>query len=526
MSSRRKKSAWILALIAILALIGFLYRSRGSMPGGADQGGLQHGTSPTGLAGGSSTGSPQPSIPQPVAGPDYVLLDQFRHPPDNNRKFGITGRVYSAGHSPVQGATVTLYGLRNEVTRRFSNLLASASTNESGIYEIKLDSPLNGYLLASSHGFASSESSASFDESYPLRRDFVLEEGSAAVRGRVIDLQGNPIEDAMVRVSFGEIVNLARTYRLSMPVAITDSKGRYEVSSVPEGRRSVFAFHEDYGYVEGKEIDVRSGETCEIDFRLPRANVVLARVVDAARRPIESARVTWGSGPEDGGIALSGGDGFVKVRAGAGRSSEPIRCQIQAVGYLTRTAVIDPGQQETEIILTRADALIGMVTTPDGRPIARARIQVRTRGAFETGLSDDSGGFAIAVAEPPATEVQASKPGYVTASFLLDPKLVPGFQRITLKPAEIGGGIYGKIVTSAGQPVYTFSIIISPGSERRDFSSLDGEFEVTDLPEGNYSFVVHSQEGKLNLQAKLDRIEVRKGMAYGPVVIRLQEPVR
>ncbi len=519
----RKRSAWILALIAILALIGLLYRSRRFMP--EEPPGLpMTGNSDRNESGAGGAASPSRTTrTEADLAPTYITTGQYRHHPENAGKFTIRGRVFSGGHSPIPEATVSLFGSRNEITRRFDNLLATVSTDASGSYEIALNSPAGGYLAASRYGFAASESAVSFDESDSLIRDFILEEGSATVSGRVTDLGENPIEGALVSLSVGGILNVAKTDRVSVPVSSTDHDGRYEISSIPEGRREVFAFHEEYGRVQYRAIDVRDGDSYEIDFRLPKADVALARVVDPAGRPVESAQVLWDAGKEDAGIALTRSDGIAKVQVRAGHSSEPVRCQVRAAGFVDRTALIGPGEQVTEIALKRADAVIGAVSTPDGRPVARARILIRTRGAFESGLTDESGGFAVAIAQPPATEIQASKAGYVGASFLLDPKSMPGFKKITLKPAEAGGGIYGKVVTAEGRPVYSFVFRITPGSIRRYFSSLDGTFEVSDLPEGTYSFTVRClEEGKVNLQGNLDRVDVRKGMVYGPVVVRLR----
>ncbi len=123
-------------------------------------------------------------------------------------------------------------------------------------------------------------------------------------------------------------------------------------------------------------------------------------------------------------------------------------------------------------------------------------------------------------------------PGHATNDIVLDPNHPPEPMKITLKPAEVGG-VYGHLLDLSGKPSNSFYIRISDtdnaakGPLIRFSASVDGAFSIMDLPEGNFSLDFRClEEGKLDLRVMVDRVEVHRGQMYGPLIARLQEPVK
>jgi hypothetical protein len=121
--------------------------------------------------------------------------------------------------------------------------------------------------------------------------------GTAIIRGRVTAADaGIPLGRAQVRVSGGSASGVREP-----KVAVTDDQGRYELTGLPAGRLTVNA--QRTGYVAlaygqrrpreaGRPIDIGVGQTIDrVDFSLPRAGSIVARIVDDLGEPLAGAAV-------------------------------------------------------------------------------------------------------------------------------------------------------------------------------------------------------------------------------------------
>ncbi len=125
-------------------------------------------------------------------------------------------------------------------------------------------------------------------------RDTRPASGHAIVRGRVLNSDGQPLRQAMVRIMASEI--------RSIRSASTDADGRYEFRNLPAGRYSISASKaayvgSSYGQTRpnspGKPLTLTDAQVAEnIDVRLQRGAVITGRVVDEFGEPVPNVGVT------------------------------------------------------------------------------------------------------------------------------------------------------------------------------------------------------------------------------------------
>jgi hypothetical protein len=116
---------------------------------------------------------------------------------------------------------------------------------------------------------------------------------TATVRGRVIAAAtGQPLHRVRITMA-GSVSN--------PPTAVTDTRGRFEVTDVPPGTYSITAVRAGYLTIQygqrrpreaGRTLSVSSGQTIEgVDFALPRGSVLAGRITDELGDPASGARV-------------------------------------------------------------------------------------------------------------------------------------------------------------------------------------------------------------------------------------------
>ena len=88
-------------------------------------------------------------------------------------------------------------------------------------------------------------------------RDGALQNGSAIVRGRVLDDKGTPVRRAIVSDS-------APALRLTRFV-LSGADGRYELKNLPAGSYTIEAWHERLG-VQSQKITIGEKETKDVSF--------------------------------------------------------------------------------------------------------------------------------------------------------------------------------------------------------------------------------------------------------------------
>ncbi len=256
-----------------------------------------------------------------------------------------------------------------------------------------------------------------------------LDAGTAAIRLRIIDADGEPISGVMVGAS--------AKYML---LIWTDRSGVAEWARTAAGSYQVFVHLPDRPAIRSAQrISVRDGETVEISLRIPAFDSeIVGRVLDPSSRPLRDiqvvatplslpgvgARFVLDTDPKE--MARTGADGSFRFE-GLARIEHMVSTRDCAPYSIARTTALAGSGESVELILAKGHDLEvnGTVTDSTGKPVMGASVRSPTHGGpqVETdakgrfhlvlvhsgggvGLAVNRGGFVQAEAMIPSAEVK------------------------------------------------------------------------------------------------------------------------
>ncbi len=179
---------------------------------------------------------------------------------------GVTlgGSVVDGEGRPVPDASVSLTA--GDGTR-------TSPTDRDGRFALSPVVPGRAELLVRAAGFAPRHRSVDVTGDAELS---VRLEPPARVAGRVLDVEGRPVEDAVVRWT---------DVRLATLDARSDAQGRFELVGLPAGTVKLEAAHAEAGRAEG-ELELVVGSETRWDPRLRQQRRLHGRIVDGDGRPL------------------------------------------------------------------------------------------------------------------------------------------------------------------------------------------------------------------------------------------------
>lgn len=310
-------------------------------------------------------------------------------------------------------------------------------------------------------------------------------EGSAqqAVRGRVVDGQGRPLERVLVL--------LRGPRNASM---ITDAEGRYQFEQLPEGTYTVSPVDFTLPYTPTRRELASLAEAGEVEFAAPRLHTISGRTTALDGRPIPETVLTL-DGPQLGWASTDNDGRYAFTRVIEGNS-------LRVVSF-RYNRVYNPGAQAVEAIAgdTVLDfagrgmfTISGRVTDAQGNPLAGVPIALRgeesrttttnERGNYTFGGVPEDGSYTIAAVQEGLTFTPAEVPverltGNFGANFF-----GPGALRIA-----------GRATDTAGNGLANVTIALTGTVARRITTAADGTYSLIGLlPAGTYT-VTASRSG-------------------------------
>jgi hypothetical protein len=325
-----------------------------------------------------------------------------------------------------------------------------------------------------------------------------------AIRGRILDADGKPVDGAAVR-----LLSTAPPYGV-VAEASTETSGGFAFADPPRSasRVRIVADHDPEGVVTSAELRPADGETIDVTLVLSPA-VVRGTVVDEKDHPVAGVSLSVE------GVAWKT-RGAISDEAGAFRLPvvpyEATTLVAVASGY--RTARVDLGQRQDRpevVVQVRLDAgapVDGRVVDPDGNA-ARARVVACEGTASESRTTSGEDGSFTLPASTTGCEAKAEADDFAPS----EPAVVPTAGRLTLR-LRSGGAISGTVVDERGRSIQSFSLGIESYSGHRSgrgaqkFEDARGAFTLDRLPPGSYVLTA-TAEGKPPTRS--DSIEVRGG---------------
>jgi len=354
-------------------------------------------------------------------------------------------------------------------------------------------------------------------------QDIGLSKG-AAIQGIAVGPDGKPIAGGEARL-------LARGRQ---ETSNTDANGRFTFKGLPTGRYKVIVNPPEDSVCCARAVDgigaVR-GFCAEERIELPLGAAVNGTVTGPDGKAVSGALVYvnysipkmgsvgpgWRTSSDEAGRFCIKGLGVPPEGAAGGAwqlvlTPPPETLELKSVSETLEA--LAPGKQvERNAQLSAGMAAItGVVSGPDGKPLPGCRmaaVRLAGRGSctgvcYAVKKSDAAGRFTIGRIEPDSWSVTAEPPENSDLVPLLEParNLKAGIANVNVTLKK-GAAIFGRILTTAGQPVVAAGISAKNTGRDRQWipsmaenrlpvrTSADGTFRLAGLPAGQYQVSCH-----------------------------------
>lgn len=454
----------------------------------------------------------------------------------------VEGVVTSAEDGqPVAGAELTLEERRaptGNVEIRIggpSELPVAATTDAAGRFRLTGIDPARPWgLLVKGPGFAPARVDlGALDPRRPLRDVSVTLEPGHTVTGTLEDEAGRPVPGATVTLSHRARIPGMGGVRVISPggdqgadiEAASDRSGRFTLKGVPEGHfgltveRAGFATHDDTTL----HIEKETGDHDAGVIVLAPEEVVQGFVSTRAGEPIEGVSVRANPSGEEAMFVMAGAAGqepdtrsdpagwFV---VGGLAEGDRVDLSLERAGYLRKSVpgVQVPPDMPLEITLDPASSLTGYVLDGDGAGIAGATVRLARNTAGGMGgrtfvmrmvvseETDQDGRFVFEDLEPGDVDLDASAPGFKTASRTVTIPEGEDVEGVEL-PLEPGSRVVGQVTLADGRPAVGARVRVveegempfMPGGAEADG---DGWYALDGLEEGPASIEARTEGGQ------------------------------
>lgn len=355
-----------------------------------------------------------------------------------------------------------------------------------------------------------------------------------------------------------------------------DAQGRFELCAVPAGDYRVRVRIPLWVDQSKSDVDVRAGETTDIDFQLKPGSVIAGRVLndDEEGRGGVSVELT-GSSADDNWIrefVLTNPDGSFEL-VGVAEGTLSVKAAMdEALVAEVELGFLRGGTRRDDVVLriSVGNSIRGVVRWPDGSPVSGASVNV-TQDREQDGLAFDffdgtsektkpDGSFEISGLEPSVCVVRATAKSFRKEDIakaearaaagkkarklrargptytVRKEKVAPGTTGLVLV-LDPGDTLSGRVVDDAGEGLKKFMLTASPVASKgfmdadavnRLVLSTDGRFTVDGLSEGTWEVRVAADDhevtqkvtvkipGAAELEFVVNRLSEVRGVVRDP----------
>jgi protocatechuate 3,4-dioxygenase beta subunit len=472
-----------------------------------------------------------------IGGPVVVTLSKDSDPVLVRMQAGggIRVEVVDVADLPIASATVVIPSMDS----------LTATTDAKGIAEIHNVPPGMTMISVHASGYAKGHSLATV----PRGKDTMGHQRLTLVRGvsvsgRVVDHEGNPVEDAKIIAQQSGAMMQVENPRHD---GVSSGKdGRFELPAVPSGNVQLVAVHDDHAPSTSERFDVGDSAVKEIKLKMKEGASVSGRVVNASgeavawatvrvRSPQEAASQGMGTNrkmisDEDGGFIIKGlpREELALYGASESASSQSVEVDLRS----------KPEASKIQLVLDVEGMIKGRVVDENGDAVAEAQVQavpdfwegasleqLFVRGpAFATTGGD--GGFTIRGLPESKFKITASRGVPSDGRGLqrgVSAKTGDEAVRVVLAtPASI----VGKIQASDGSTPPVATVSIGWGTS---VPVAGGRFRLSEVPPGSYELSVRGPDFASSFKSKVEvkageehdvgTIEVKKGRSVAGRVL-------
>lgn len=461
-----------------------------------------------------------------------------------------TGRVVDVRGRPLAGVKVAAYEMVSDGVAGNIELhtVGEVITQDDGAFDFETEPRLrrgiflDGYIVATKQGLALGWAVWNMRENAEAMIGLGQPE---ELEGVIVDGAGEPIAGAEVRANLYRIKKttegeekrewLPGVAPIDCMGTKTDHQGRFRFDNIPPGSgvdllitaaRRATTYTYDWGgaprFRDGAGSCFQAGQT-DIKVVLPAEGRIEGRIVDRTTgRAVEGIKlaVVATFSPAFYYRFVTESDDNGVFRTGA----------LQTGKYLIRgdfpalQVDVESGKIADEVVIECPGVVHGRVKGPDGKPIARATIQIREKRepgqrsiATPDVVTDEKGYYCYTGIEWPYRvsalweESMPTGKGY-RYQFLRRNQVFEGSQIVDFRfdnAFPIGTAVLDVQVTDQhGKTFKDFTANFSKNCDWNDysgeslyyygyvlqFSTADGRFKVSNLPAGSYGFKIYNQE--------------------------------
>jgi protocatechuate 3,4-dioxygenase beta subunit len=420
-------------------------------------------------------------------------------------KATIAGKVVREGGAPIARARVCARGDFDEWDQAPICTVAS----ETGAYTISALVPASYAVSAVADTFRPSIYGVPGKHEIVLRPgeqktgvDVILRSGGVELVGTVVDATGGAIAKALV---FAEGSSWGGRDR-PLVTSETDAQGRFRMWVAPSTTR-VRASAQGYS---SRSLTVEPPAT--IELALTPASSLAGTVVDAnTNEPVAGVRVlAWELAYDDGGAAVTDDSGKFRIDG-----LTPGRYQVSA-------------RAETGLAVSAGSVLVGLAQDVDGVVLKlwpayriEGRVVVSTtkadcqggsftlhdtaRDRYDHGRHRPDGVVAADGVLPGTYKVEADCPGFINRKSYPDITIIDRDVVGAVWEVDPGASLRGRVITKAGEPMDTGTVIARIKSEdnwashngwRNAAIGRNGAYELAGLVSGTYRISVTKNEDR------------------------------
>ncbi|MBY0090740.1 carboxypeptidase regulatory-like domain-containing protein [Priestia aryabhattai] len=395
----------------------------------------------------------------------------------------ISGRVTDEQTaSPLDGATVQVFPAQSLIP------IANAVTDQNGTYKIPGLAPGEYIVVANARNYTRAAVGAIVIADQTTVADLQLSLNPATISGTATDEQGNPIENATVRV-----VDQNETV---LGTALTDQNGNYVISNLPPGSQTIIVTAPTFssqvsgvtlgpgtlenvnlGLTENPGIltgQITNGQTGEPVI----GSIILVRTVGAI-----GLIVGFDITDENGTYFITGlAPGTYTVLATS------FGFGISSVGAIVQSDVTTTANVA---LVPNVGAITGVITDLQGSPIlgVNTQVEVFDQGGtlLKTLLAQSDGTFSVLDLPPGSYTLLVTAPDFAaqtTSAVIFSDQTTELNISLTPNPASITGQVLDLATSSPiNGAILTVTdsngIIVGSGT-----SGVDGDFTINNLPPG------------------------------------------
>lgn len=313
-------------------------------------------------------------------------------------------------------------------------------------------------------------------------------------RGKVVDIEGNAIEDASIKLF--PVDSSRHSYLVSLevePVTQTDVRGEFVVRELAAGQRA-YLRAEKRGYLPVALPDIEIGTDEIWLLRLPRAGSVQGTVTAGGKKVEQLPLVLLPEDFRDGfndvrPSAKTGTDGAFRIE-GVGPEIQRLRADkfpgFQA--FISEPFKVAPGQKvEMNIELKKAAVVFGRLSGPGGDAVSGMGIRITSGDllmpSVEIEKTDRFGSYRFDHVRPGPATISIETQGMKRWSFKVE-IAAEGKNEHNLVIDELPFSVTGRVVGPDGEAIPGAELLLQTGI--RATSSADGGVLIQGVERGAY----------------------------------------